>query len=698
MSDIDQHIEKAEQMTGDASTKMLAATTILQEFGSNLNTIAQNPLMSGTIFISLSQKIKNHYISVLRESNDLTKKQVEYLEKITGQAANFARLGIAIGSVTQFVASMNHQLRETELQMGHFSNLGNLPGGVSNALSAAKYQGMYRGNLLSAYNSATAEQSIQAYQQMFGQMTANGLNPANMESLSTLAGVYQVGAGVNLASNVLNMQRAHGGFGTIRDVNKQFNIQRNIANLVYKRGGLLSFAGDQGNMGQSLGNINEIAMGLIGTPGIDNEEQAYAAAMRITGTLGNRGAGFGANIANNIIGGATDIINNPNKRFQAILTAQRYGVDTSNFSKSNRIDDLISMQQQVAKKLPTNRWDPESVAIMNTFGGMSGLGTGQQGRENIKAFANIKDYNKIQEDVNKALKDFSNGLKENPNIFKEYEKNLQENIQSTRGLKDKAAEIRQKISNSMPDAMRDASPIGLETIGTVTNAAVTAAQWYATWKLMGGKGAPGLGKIGPTISKGISAITGGGKTAAMLGAETTLAANGISATGTSTTATALGAGSISTIAAVAAGIAVPLLILHTAHGSDKTGEVRLRDRMTDLSSKPVKDKFLNLLAGQERSQSWLDNLNINKTDTTTFQKKSAIEGLGLDNAQKLNVDAMGNPLPTKDSEIDAAENRTVIDLNIRTDDGNVNKQTITGGRAAIDFFIATSSSVATASR
>lgn len=708
----EQNILKADQTTGEASTKLLAATGLLQDFGHTLNMIAQNPIMSGSAFVGIAYKIKQYYISALRESNDLTKEQVKLMEKVVNQTTNYARLGIVIGSISQSIASMNRQLRETALEMGHFSNLANLPGGAATALGGAKYQGIFRGNLLSGYNVATAEQAMQAYQQLFGQMTANGLSPAVMESLATLSGVYQVGAGVSIPSNVLNLQRTYGGIGTINNTAKQFGIQRGIANLVYKRGGLLSFSGDVGDMGRSLGNINQIAMGLIGTPGISNEEQAYAAAMRITGTLGNRGVGFGSEMAGNVFGAMKGIIGNPERR-AAALALSGGGELAARFDRTSRVDDLLPLLMQAAKRMPLGGTDDASIAKVKVFGGILGLD-----RTQLEALANVKDYNKVQKEVNDALEDFAKGLKENPNLYKDYEQKLQDNIQNSRTLKDSAAAWRQKLTNATPDAMRDVLPISMEGLGLTIDAVSTLSQLYMLRSIYKGRGVPGKGRLSKIFSRG--------------GAEVAEEAVDMTAAGSyNRAAEAFAGGKPSTTAKSTVGRAGGFLAtgLYTAGalaaynvylGANKSIidadrykqiEKEVREKYKDHGPQPEGADLVTLKSEKNRylGDSSLDLIGTN----VPMSPGAGLFGFGPSQSQKQKMYEMA----TKDKTInerliqeetrnrfeqekeaqkaleESAGERTVIDLYIHTDDGNVLRREVEGNRAAIDFFSASNSTI-----
>ena len=694
----DKNILQAEQTVGDASTKLLGATTLLQEFSNSLGSISRNPIMSGTVFIGLSNQIRNHYIKAIREANDLTKEQISNMEKVVNTSTQYARVGIAIGGITQSVANLNNQLRETALQMGHFSNLSNLPGGATTALGSAKYMGVFRGNVIGNTNAATAEQTMQAYKQLFGQMTGNNIDTKNMESLATLAGMYQVGGGTDLASSILGFQGRHGGFGGVSNTNKQFTIQRSLANAVHKNTGLLSFSGNVGNMGQSLSNINDIASSLIGTPGVANEEQAYAKAMGMVGALGMKGAQFGATNAGSIIGGAISTSTSVAGKEQLLGAAHMAGVSTQGID-ARKPEDIIKLMFDVSRKLPGMGDDPRSMALVNTFGKFMNIGTGQEAREKMLAMSKVseEEYRKIQGDVNKSLRDWQESLSKDPTLFTEYEESLKGVIKGNRTLKDWFEQSKQKLQNRLPDSVRDIAPTALETVGTGIGMAVDAAQLFAMWRMLRGKGAPS--------GKFLGGLFGGGGRSSIASstmseeADLAFAINGFNSGGKISKTGGLFSKAKS-FGKFLPYLSIPFVAAEAAETVNDIEASRMDEMMGNVAKVSPKD-FLQI--------------SMLNTPEAVGQRRAALQGAGSikesnkfmqsqintasDKANQFVKDAGGKEAATQKilsgGVVGNGGNSSTIDLYIHTDDGNVRKQSVENNRAVIDFVFNSSTSVQT---
>jgi hypothetical protein len=318
------------------------------------------------------------------------------------------------------------------------------------------------------------------------------------------------------------------------------------------------------------------------------------------------------------------------------------------------------------------------------------------------ALRNVKDYNKIQMEVNEALADFAKGLTENPNLFKEYERKLQENIQGNKGLKDISASWQQRIKNSLPDVIRDIAPSTSEGIGLGIDAISALSQLLMIRHVFKGKGVPGVGRMGKIFKSTTDVVEDMSEAASISRATKFIDTGGGASKALNAAGKLTNFGTYGTVAAM---VAVPAIMGYDAFSNLSKSQDRreviekeVRAKYAGHAIQPSKEEQEQLQKEKDKlvkdltAVGWkpdmalqMANKQFNKTTPTESLIKSEI------NSRMEAEQAAAKADAAKEEE---AKNRSTIDLYIHTDDGNVERQTIDGGgRAAIDFFTASSSTI-----
>ncbi|MCK9428832.1 MAG: hypothetical protein M0R17_02325 [Candidatus Omnitrophica bacterium] len=503
MADLNKNIEQAEQVTGDASTKLLAATSILQDFGNVINTIAQSPVMSGAVFLRLSHTIRQHYISVLRDSKRLTTENAEELEKIVGKTARITQLAVVFGSFANSVASANLKLRETASLMGGFTNLNNMPGGSVTAWGSAKYMAGMRGDFLSSYNVRTVDQMQQAYQRLYGEMRREGglsTNIKDQQEMARITGLYgSSGTDTNFASRALALRARYPGFAGTKNISSIINIQRNLANLMHNKENIGTFAGSSANAGEGISNLTNIADILLSSHQYTSYETAMKDAVKfasMSGGVNGLGIGTASEIAKAavkpMIPGADPLV--------FLKAAELFGVSVpKGYSTKDPIQNAMLLQK--IETASENQFFKNPSAVTTQRRALLSSITGIDA-DAAQQIVGIKDFGEAFKLLNPEVQDFITNMTKVNTGMTGLEQKLDYNAKQNYSIPDYRARAEQGYHNLLTSTFGNFSPVVEQSIGLGVEGAATAAQYVIPYllnrKLM--KGMSGAKDISDAVS------------------------------------------------------------------------------------------------------------------------------------------------------------------------------------------------------